>query len=119
MDRTAMSTIGFCKTTSGGLAIEGGERLTRLFHDRHNIIEADLVNTVGQQSKMATTERTRCCMGIPFNAGDLDQTSHWITGQTQMMFQTHLSGILNLPDGASHDLRGCGRSHGARGPHFS
>ena len=50
---------------------------------------------------------------IPLDAGDLHHAVDRVAGETQVMFQSHLSRILNLADRAAHQLGSRRSRHGA------
>ena len=49
--------------------------------------------------------RLRGGEGIAFNAWNLHQSRHGVTGQTQVVFQSHLGGVFDLARCAAQQLR--------------
>ena len=57
--------------------------------------------------------------GVAFDAGDLHQSADGVARQSEVVFEPHLGGILDLRRGAAEELAGRSRSHGAGDAHLA
>ena len=75
--------------------------MPRLLHHINDFVEGDTVDTVGEGGEDITVESTGSGKGIALYTRNLNKTTHWVTRHSQMMLQSHLSGILYLRRTAS------------------
>ena len=107
------------KASFACLLIERGKVMPRLLHHINDFVEGDTVDTVGEGGEDITVESTGCGKGIALYTRNLNKTTHWVTRHSQMMLQSHLSGILYLRRTASKQLACSRRGHGTSHTHLS
>ena len=85
--------------------------VSRLFHNFNHTVERNAMPAI---RKCRVEVRIQCacgCKGISFYAWYLHQAAHRVASHAQMVFQSHLCGILNLSRTATKQLACGSRSH--------
>ena len=80
-------------------------------HRAANHIIADVTGAGEEVTQVAGVHSPHSGDGVAFDTGDLHQAADGVTGQTQMVFHRHLSGVLNLIQILSVNLCKGGSGH--------
>ena len=111
-------TVEACKAALGGLTVEMGEVKTRAVHGLHHHIKGDLAAVRQEISEGERVDGAHGGHGVALDAGDLYQSAHGIAGQSQVMLQRDLGGVLDLVDAHTEQLAQGGGGHGAGGAYL-
>ena len=96
----------FGKATLPGLLVQGRQIVPCLFHYSHHLVERYTMTSIGKSRIDISIQSPRRSIGIPFDTRYLYQSAHRIASHTQMMFQPHFGGILDLRRTTTEQLAG-------------
>src|ERR1700754_2146861 len=100
------------ESSARGLAIFVVHVGAGLTHRLDDLIERDTMRAIAREREIRGVDGFHCAKGVALDTWDLNQSTHGITGHSQMMFYGYLGSVFNLLVGSAKRRNKSGARHG-------